>query len=270
MARPTGSVAAIHKIRRDYRFAPETMQQISDGRAVFAGTLNETEFVERAIAHYAEFLAGDPVSLAPLTQEMAWLQEHIRRLRHDQQGVQNVAQFAAEKATDQAQEIERLQVQLRALEQERSQAQEAIRDLEDQVRQSRASVLLLERELHQAKANTQKASEPKPLDLSKAYQIKIRHEPRQACPELPEGFAYDESELTSAIREKNWRVHNDPVHTVLTQQWPISRVRKEVERLKRVPGIIKIWIAKNGEAVTIVSGVPTDSWVKENERWIKE
>jgi chromosome segregation ATPase len=269
MARPTGSTAEVHKVRRDYRFAPETMQQIADGMAVFAGSLKETAFVERAITHYAEFLAGDPVSLAPMTQEMAWLQEHIRRLRHDQQGVQNVAQFAAEKATNQAQEIERLQVQLRALEQERSQAQEAIRDLETQLRQSRATVRALENDLREAKAAAQKPTEKK-LDLSKAYQIKIRHEPRQECPPLPEGFAYQENEMPKNAREKNWRVHDDPVHTVLTQQWPISRVRKEVERLKQVPGITRIWIAKNGEAVTIVSGIPSDSWSKEGGKWIKE
>jgi hypothetical protein len=109
-------VAAVHKIRRDYRFAPETMQQISAGRAVFAGTLNETDFVERAIAHYAEFLNGDPVSQGQMTQEMERLHEQIRDLRHDQQSARKAAQLAAQKATVQAQEIEHLQAQVRDLE----------------------------------------------------------------------------------------------------------------------------------------------------------
>src|SRR5258708_31931059 len=123
MGRPTGSVATVHKVRRDYRFAPETLQRIEDGMAVFAGRLKETAFVERAIAHYTTFLAGDPTSQGQRKQEMEWLQAQIRDLKHDQQGAQHVAQYAAEKATDQAQEIERLQAQIRDLERDLRQAQ---------------------------------------------------------------------------------------------------------------------------------------------------
>lgn len=269
MARPIGSTAEIHKTRRDYRFGQETMENLAGGMAIFAGTLKETAFVERAIAHYAEFLAGDPEALAPLTQELEWLQDHIRRLRHDQQTSQNVAQYAAEKATDQALEIEQLRTQLQAAEQERNQAQEKNRELDQQLHRARATVRSLENELRQAKAAAAKPAEKK-LDLSKAYQIKIRHEPRQACPVLPEGFAYEEYELASAVREKNWQAHTDTSHTVFTQQWPIARMRKELERLKQVSGITRIWIAKNGEAVRIGSGVPSDSWIKEGGRWVKE
>jgi len=269
MARPIGSTAEVHKVRRDYRFAPETMQQISDGMAIFGGSLKETAFVERAIVHYAEFLAGDPEALAPLTQEIEWLQEHVRRLRQDQQGVQHVAQSAAEKVTDQALEVKQLQAQLRTLKQEHSEAQERIRNLESLWSQERTSVRLLESALRQAKAATPEAPEKK-LDLSKAYEIKIRHEPRQACPDLPSGFTYAENEITTCIREKNWRAHDYAIHTVFAQQWPIARVRREVERLKTVPGLLSIWIAKNGEPVHTGAGYPTDTWQKKEGRWVKE
>src|SRR5258708_20822255 len=54
---------------------------------------------------------------------MEWLQAQIRDLKHDQQGAQHVAQYAAEKAADQVQEIERLQAQMRDLERDLRQAQ---------------------------------------------------------------------------------------------------------------------------------------------------
>jgi DNA repair exonuclease SbcCD ATPase subunit len=272
MARPVGSTAAIHRTRRDYRFGQETIDHIAGGMAIFAGTLKETAFVERAIAHYAEFLAGDPEALAPLTQEVEWLQDHLRRLRNAQQTSQNVAQNAAEKATDQAREIERLRVQLQVTEQERDQVQERNRELESRWNQERARKLLLETELRQARAAASKKTEQEhKRDLSKAYQIKIRHEAHQACPDLPAGLTYDESELTSSIREKNWSAHRSTVHTVLNQHWPIARVRREVERLKAVPGLLRIWIEKNGEPVKM-GGVSyaTDSWVKQEGRWVKE
>jgi hypothetical protein len=46
------------------------MQHIADGMRVFGGSLKETAFVERAIAHYAEFLAGDPEARAPMTRPL--------------------------------------------------------------------------------------------------------------------------------------------------------------------------------------------------------
>jgi hypothetical protein len=87
---------------------------------------------------------------------------------------------------------------------------------------------------------------------------------------LPEGFVYAEDEMTSAVREKTWAKHDYTVHTVCTQQWPIARMRKEVEKLKSVPGLTSIWIEKNGRMVATVTGTPTDSWIKEGGRWIKE
>ncbi len=126
MARPTGSTAEVHKVRRDYRFAPETMEQVAGGMAVFGGSLKETAFVERAIAHYAEFLAGDPVSQGQLTQEMERLQEQVRELR------------------DVAQRNARLEGALREMERQKSQALDRIREVEDQVRQAQARAHTLE------------------------------------------------------------------------------------------------------------------------------
>lgn len=270
MARPPGSVAEFHKTRRDYRFGQETMEHIAGGMAIFAGTLKETAFVERAIAHYAEFLAGDPETLAPLTHDLEWLQDHIRRLRNVQQTSESVAQYAAEKAMDQTLEIEQLRAQLQAAEQERAQAQEKNRELDQQLHWARATVRSLEDELRQVKAAAPKPAEKK-LDLSKAYQIKICHERYQECPALPQGFAYDENEISRSVREKNWQRHDATTHTVLNQQWPIARVRREVERLKAVPGLLRIWIEKNGEPVKMGGvGYATDSWVKQEGRWIKE
>src|SRR5260370_27743614 len=159
---------------------------------------------------------------------MERLQEQVRALRDAQHASQDTAQQNA-----------RLEVALREMERQKGQALDRIREVEDQLRQSRASVHVLENELRQARDAVPKAPEKK-LDLSKAYQIQIRHEPYQACPPLPEGFAYDESELTKSVREKHWAGHDHAVHTVLTQQWPLARVRKEVERLKSVPGLISI------------------------------
>ncbi len=273
MARPTGSVADVHKVRRDYRFALETMQAITDGLAIFAGSLKETAFVERAIGHYTRFLQGDPEALGSLTGELEELLEQIQLLHTSQQATEGVALHAADTTTDQALEVERLQGQIRNLEQQRVQeqreAQARLRDLEQQLRISRESARILDKQLTAAQAALPKPVEKK-LDLRKAYQILIRHEPRQECPKLPEGFAYDANDMTSAVRSHNWAQHDSPVHTVFNQQWPIARVRREVERLKSVPGIIRIWIAKNGEAVTIVSGVPSDSWTKEGGKWSKD
>src|SRR5260370_33300549 len=95
MARPTGSTAEVHKVRRDYRFAPETMEQVAGGMAVFGGSLKEKAFVGRAIAHHAEFLAGGPGSPGPLHQEMERLHENGQGLRGGQQPPQDTAQRKA-------------------------------------------------------------------------------------------------------------------------------------------------------------------------------
>lgn len=163
MTRPIGSVAEFHKTRRDYRFGQETMEHIAGGMAIFASILKETAFVERAIAHNAEFLAGDPDALAL--------------------------------------EIEPLRAQLQAAKQECNRAQEKNRDLDQQLRQARVTLRSLEDELRQAKAAAPKQAEKK-LNLSKAYQIKIRHESYQECSILPQGFACDESAIPRSIREK--------------------------------------------------------------------
>jgi hypothetical protein len=198
MARPTGSLAEFHKVRRDYRFGQETMQQIADGMAVFGGSLKETTFVERAIGHYAEFLAGDPEALAPLTQELEWLQEHVRQLRHDQQTSQGVAQYAAEKATDQAQEIAQLQAQVSEFEHMLDAAKAQAANQEQEKQRLQAQVQRLENELLTTKTalrTTQTAlqvSEEKlasGLAPGKPTRRKPSQEPRITIDDLtPSGF----------------------------------------------------------------------------------
>ncbi|HEU5378547.1 MAG TPA: hypothetical protein VFV38_24255 [Ktedonobacteraceae bacterium] len=270
MARPTGSVAEVHKTRRDYRFAPETMQAIADGLTIFAGRLKETAYVEQAISHYTHFLQGDPEALGSLTQELKELLEDIQRLSHEQQVSFNVAQIAAENTYDLALEMQQVRSQLQAAEQECDLTQKKNRELEEQLRRSRETGRILEKQLREAREALPKPAEKK-LDLSKAYQIKIRHEPCQQCPALPQGFTYDEKEFTSVFeREQDWSKHSYCIHTVLTQHWPIARMRKEVERLKSVPGLISIWIEKNGQPVHIGGvGYNTDMWSKQEGRWIK-
>ena len=77
--RPTGSTASIHRVRRDYRLSQETLGHIAEGRALKSNKLDETAFVEQALAHYAAFLADE----VQVNQEMEQLQTQIRDLERD-------------------------------------------------------------------------------------------------------------------------------------------------------------------------------------------
>jgi hypothetical protein len=250
MARPAGSTAKEHKVRRDYRFTAKTMHAIDIGIGLMQGA-RETTFVEQAIAHYAQFLAGDMNSVAS--------------------------------STSGREETEQLRAQMHILEDENTQAKERLRQAkerlriaEDQLHQSQLRVAALERQARQGRSASRtpkpapEEKQPERLDLSKAYQIKIRHEAGQACPELPSGFAYDESEITESIRRQNWAGHDHPVHTVLTKRWAIAAVRREVERLKDVSGLSHIWIARNGEPISRAGGYTTDFWVRKSGKWVKD
>ena len=247
------------------------MQAIANGLDIHARSLKETAFVERAISHYTRFLQGDPEALGSLTGELKELREQIQGLRQKQQVSVNVAQIAAENTYDLAQEMEQVRAQLQAAEQERDLAQKKNRELEDQLRRSCETGRILEKQLREAREALPKPAEKK-LDPSKAYQIKICHEPHQQCPALPQGFAYDDKMLTSVFeREQDWSKHRYCIHIVLTQHWPIARMRKEVERLKSVPGLLSIWIEKNGQPVHIAGvGYNTDMWKKEEGRWVRD
>jgi hypothetical protein len=55
--RPLGSRKPDRRLRRDYRFHPQILAQIEQGRKL-VGSPHETEFVEQAIRHYVAWLAG--------------------------------------------------------------------------------------------------------------------------------------------------------------------------------------------------------------------
>lgn len=105
------------------------------------------------------------------------------------------------------------------------------------------------------------AKEPtRPLDLRQAYQIYIVHEGK-TCPTLPEGFCCADEQASG---------HLCPTHEVFCQVCSIAHARIALERLKKVPGLTRIWLAKNGLTRTSSAGHPTDSWCKSGSAWNKE
>jgi hypothetical protein len=118
---------------------------------------------------------------------------------------------------------------------------------------------------------SKKAPAPKPvkqLNPTKAYQIIIKHEQGQPCPALPQGFAYDEHDKTVGLKGA-LDIHT--THTILNEEWPVAKIRKELDRLKGVSGITGLWIACLGLALRAPSGRPTNMWHR-NERgtWEKD
>jgi hypothetical protein len=88
--RPHGSTKSVHRVRRDYRFSQETLGHITHGRELRSEELDETAFVEQAIAHYTAFLAGE----AQVNQEVARLQAQVRDLEHDLDRTQQALRLA--------------------------------------------------------------------------------------------------------------------------------------------------------------------------------
>lgn len=75
--RPRGSVKADRRQRRDYRFSPTTIQLIEQGQQ--RTDMRETAFVEAAIQHYAEFLAGE----GTVAQEVEQLRTRVQHLERE-------------------------------------------------------------------------------------------------------------------------------------------------------------------------------------------
>ncbi len=139
--------------------------------------------------------------------------------------------------------------------------QAKVRNLEHELRSTRVSLRLTEERLAAALLTT--PAKPKYMDVSKAYQIYIVHAGNEH-PQLPDGLQYapeDPPEIG---------YYHCPTHEVFQQICPIARVRRELERLKNVPGLSKIWIAKNGRRLERGAGESTDSWTWENGRWDKD
>src|SRR5258708_7555181 len=132
------------------------------------------------------------------------------------------------------------------LEHLRAQAAELERKLdlaELSVGQAQAEIRLLKKK---AQRGPVQASEPTYPDLRKSYQIYVVHE-GTAHPELPEGFRY-------AKDIPGIGFYHCPTHEVFSQVCPIAHARREVERLKNVPGLTRIWLAKNGSGLTRAGG----------------
>lgn len=99
--RPQGSTKTIHRIRRDYRFAQETLDYIVRGRVLRRKELDETAFVEQAIAHYTAFLEGS----VQVNQDVERLQAQIRDLEHNLAHTQQALRLAEAKAKQPSQPV---------------------------------------------------------------------------------------------------------------------------------------------------------------------
>jgi hypothetical protein len=51
------------------------------------------------------------------------------------------------------------------------------------------------------------------------------------------------------------------VHQIFAATCPIDQVRRRIEAFKQVPGLVQIWLTKNGY------GTPQDDWQRNNGGW---
>lgn len=100
--RPRGSTKSVHRVRRDYRFSPETLDRIAQGRALKSDELDETAFVEQAIAHYAAHLEGSVQNQMQISQEVIRLQAQIADLERNLARTQQALRQAEAKTRLQA------------------------------------------------------------------------------------------------------------------------------------------------------------------------
>jgi hypothetical protein len=88
--RPSGCIKSVHRLRRDYRFSPKTLDYIAHGRALRSEELDETAFIEQAMAHYTASLEGS----VQVNQEAIRLQVQVRDLEHDLTHTQQALRLA--------------------------------------------------------------------------------------------------------------------------------------------------------------------------------
>lgn len=96
--RPHDSTKTIHRVRRDYRFSQETLGHIAHGRTLRSEELDETAFVEQAIAHYTVSLEGS----VQANQEVERLQAQVRDLERDLTSTQQALRLAETRTKPQA------------------------------------------------------------------------------------------------------------------------------------------------------------------------
>jgi len=99
--RPTGSIASIHRVRRDYRFSQETLGHIAYGRTLKSNEIDETAFVEEAIVHYTAFLAGE----VQVNQDVVRLQIQVSDLEHDLARTQQALRLVETRAKQPSQSV---------------------------------------------------------------------------------------------------------------------------------------------------------------------
>ncbi len=135
-------------------------------------------------------------------------------------------------------ELEQLRAQVRDLEHALSTTQIALRRAQDMLARGK---------------ETPFREQAKYIGLRNAYQIYVRHE-LGACPALPDGFSYT---------NLHGLPHQCPVHEVFSEVCLVDHARRELEKLKKVQGITRIWLAKNGHPLE------RDDWEKKGDAWIK-
>jgi chromosome segregation ATPase len=260
--RPIGSRKQGRRELRSYRFTPETLRILGEQ----AGD-DKTAFVERAIADYAsrqtrqDEQAEQRAQILTLNAQRDVLTSvYVEHIAAQERTVSEVeAQAQAQAVTYQAR-IDDLLAQLAQTQQQTRAYEAELRDLyarlEAQGRQAPT---------HPAKKAPAQTSTPAPTkrpNPARAYQIILRHQPGQPCPQLPAGFAYDESDKTVGLKGA---LDAHSTHTVLDEEWPIAKVRRELEKLKAIPGITSLWIARFGLAVRKPTGQPTDMWRRDQQ-----
>lgn len=86
---------------RDYRFLQETLGHIAHGRELKSEDLDETAFIEQAIAHYTAFLASE----VQVNQEVERLQTQVQDLEHDLVRTQQALRLAEAKTKQPSQPV---------------------------------------------------------------------------------------------------------------------------------------------------------------------
>mgnify|MGYP001320536130 CR=1 FL=1 len=186
-----------------------------------------------------------------------------RRILEDHGG-DDKTHYAANK---QAAQAVAYQIRIDGLLDQLEQARQQNRAYEAEIRYLHAK-LATARQAKRAPASTPAPEPVKRLDPTKTYQLIITHEPGQPCPDLPADFAYEVNDKTVGLKGA-FDAHT--THAVLTKQWPVAKMRKELEKLKSVPGITGIWIARMGLALRATTGRPTDMWHRnEQGTWVKD
>ncbi|HEY6411403.1 MAG TPA: hypothetical protein VIY29_28420, partial [Ktedonobacteraceae bacterium] len=134
------------------------------------------------------------------------------------------------------------------------QANQEVARLQSRVRDLERDLARTQQELHlaEAKKKPQPALAARPGPRKPLYQILIKHH-AGPCPLLPDGYGF--------LYTQENDDHQCPTHLVFAAPCPIDQARRRIEVLKRVPGLVRIWLTKDGY------GVALDDWSKGTSTW---